>query len=77
MCHAAPVVFPVDFDSGVHVYQVHPINVQLVRDPGIMLAKEEHGCDSGSESSNIRCCRKGRMIGSRISFRYITAFNVP
>ena len=25
--HAAPVVFPVDFDSGEHVYQVHPINV--------------------------------------------------
>ena len=34
MCHAAPVVFPVDFDE----------------DPVIMPAKEEHGCDSGSES---------------------------
>jgi hypothetical protein len=31
--HAAPVVFPVDFDGGKHVYRVHPINVQLVTDP--------------------------------------------
>ena len=30
-------------------YRVHP-NVQLVTDPVIMPAKEEHGCDSGSES---------------------------
>ena len=31
--------------------EVHPINVQLqlVTDPVIMPAKEEHGCDSGSE----------------------------
>jgi hypothetical protein len=43
---AAPVVFPVDFDGGEHVYRVHPINVQLVTDPVIMPAKEEHGCDS-------------------------------
>ena len=48
--HAAPVVFPVDFDGGKHVYRVHPINVQLVTGPVIMPAKEEHGCDSGSES---------------------------
>ena len=48
--HAATVVFPVDFDGGEHVYRVHPINVQLVTDPVIMPAKEEHGCDSGSES---------------------------
>ena len=48
--HAAPVVFPLDFDGGEHVYQVHPINVQLVTDPVIMPTKEEHGCDSGSES---------------------------
>jgi len=48
--HAAPEVFPVDFDGGEHVYRVHPINVQLVTDPVIMPAKEEHGCDSGSES---------------------------
>ena len=48
--HAAPVVFPVDFDGGEHVYRVHPINVQLVTDPVIMLAKEEQECDSGSES---------------------------
>jgi hypothetical protein len=48
--HAAPVVFPVDFDGGEHVYRVHPINVQLVTDPVIMPAKEEHGCDSGSKS---------------------------
>jgi hypothetical protein len=48
--HAAPVVFPVDFDGGEHVYRVHPINVQLVTDPVIIPAKEEHGCDSGSES---------------------------
>jgi hypothetical protein len=26
-------VFPVDFDGEEHVYQVHPINVQLVTDP--------------------------------------------
>ena len=48
--HAAPVVFPVDFDGGEHVYRVHPINVQLVTDSVIIPAKEEHGCDSGSES---------------------------
>jgi hypothetical protein len=41
--HAAPLVFPVDFDGGEHVYRVHPINVQLVTDPVIMPAKEEHG----------------------------------
>ena len=52
VCHAAPVVFPVDFDGGEHVYRVHPINVQLVTDPVIMPAKEEHGCYSGSESLN-------------------------
>jgi hypothetical protein len=40
--HAATVVFPVDFDGGEHVYRVHPINVQLVTDPVIMPAKEEH-----------------------------------
>ena len=50
MRHAAPVVFPMDFDRGEHVYRVHPINVQLVTDPVIMPAKEEHRCDSGSES---------------------------
>ena len=32
--------------GGEHVYRVHPINVQLVTDPVIMPAKEEHGCDS-------------------------------
>ena len=36
--------------SGEHVYRVHPINVQLVTDLVIMPAKEEHECDSGSES---------------------------
>ena len=50
VCHAASVVFPVDFDCGEHVYRVYPINVQLVSDPVIMPAKEEHGCNSGSES---------------------------
>jgi hypothetical protein len=45
--HAAPVVFPLDFDGGEHVYRVHPINVQLVTDQVI---KEEHGCDSDSEN---------------------------
>ena len=50
MRHAAPVVFPMDFGGGEHVYLVHPINVQLVTDPVIMPAKEEHECDSGSES---------------------------
>ena len=48
--HAAPVVFPLDFDGGEHVYRVHPINVQLVTDPLIIPVKEEHGCDSDSES---------------------------
>ena len=48
--HAAAVVFPVDFDGGEHVYRIHTINVQLVTDPVIMLAKVEHGCDSASES---------------------------
>jgi hypothetical protein len=47
--HAAPVVFPVNFDGGEHVYRVNPINIQLVKDPVIMLTKEEHGCDFGSE----------------------------
>ena len=50
--HAAPIVLPVDFDGGEHIYQIHPINVQLVTYPIIMPAKEEHGCDSGSESLN-------------------------
>ena len=48
--HAAPGVFPVDFDGGEHVYRVHPINAQLVTDPVIMPIKEEHGCDFGSEN---------------------------
>ena len=48
--HAAPVVFPVEFDGVENLYRVHPIKVQLVTDPVIMLAKKEHGCDSGSES---------------------------
>jgi hypothetical protein len=30
-------------------YRVHP-NVQLVTDPVIMTAKEEHECDSGRKS---------------------------
>ena len=38
--HPVPVVFPVDFDGGEHVYRVHPINVQLVTDPVIMPAKK-------------------------------------
>jgi hypothetical protein len=38
------------FDGGGYVYRVHPINVQLVAHTVIMPAKEEHGCDSGSES---------------------------
>ena len=50
MRHAVHVVFPVDFEGGEHVYCVHPINVQLLTDPVIMSAKEENGCDSGSES---------------------------
>jgi hypothetical protein len=40
----------VEFGGGGHVYRVHSINVQLVTDPVIMPAKEEHGCDFGSES---------------------------
>jgi hypothetical protein len=31
-------------------YRVHPINVQLMAYTVIMQAKEEHVCDSGSES---------------------------
>jgi hypothetical protein len=54
------VVFPVDFGDGEHVYRVHPIDVQLVTDPVIMPAKEEHGCDSRSESltntSHVTSC---------------------
>ena len=48
--HAAPVVFPVDIDGGGYGYRVHPIHVQLMAYTVIMPAKEEHGCDSGSES---------------------------
>ena len=48
--HAAPLVFLAEFDGGEYVYRIHPINVQLVTDQVIMPAKEEHGCDSGSES---------------------------
>ena len=49
--HAAPVVFPVDFDCGEHVYhRVHHINVQLVTDPVAMPVKEEYGSDSRSKS---------------------------
>ena len=36
--HAAPVMFPLNFDDGEHVYRVQPINVQLVTDPVIMPA---------------------------------------
>ena len=90
--HTAPVVFLVDFDGGEHVYRVHPTNVQLVTDPVIILAKEEHGYGSGSESldkheprdilqlscwKKFHCCRKGRTIGSRISSLYFTVFSVP
>ena len=46
-------MFPVDFDGGEHVYRVHPINVKLVPDPVVRSTKEEHGCDSGSESLDI------------------------
>jgi len=38
------------FEGGEHVYRVHHINVQLVTNPVIMPAKEEHGSDFGSES---------------------------
>jgi hypothetical protein len=48
--HTAPVVFPVDFDGGEHVYRVHLIHVQLLTYPVIVSAKEEHKCDSVSES---------------------------
>ena len=59
MRHAAPVVFPVDFDSGEHIYRVHPINVQLVTGPVIMPVKEEHGCDSGVIGVSVT----GHVIG--------------
>ena len=44
---AAHVAFPVECDGGKHIYRVHSINVNLVTDPVIMPAKEEHGCDFG------------------------------
>ena len=69
--HAVPVVFPVDFDGGEHVYRVHSINVQSVTDLVIMTVKEER------TRMWFRCCRKGRTIGSRISSLYFTTFNVP
>ena len=50
MHHTAPVVFLVDFDGGEHVYRVHPIHVQLLTDPVIVPAKQEHECDSVPES---------------------------
>ena len=50
VCHTAHVMFPLDVYGGKHVYRIHPINVQLVTDPMVMPAKEEYGCDSGSES---------------------------
>jgi hypothetical protein len=50
MRHAVHVVSPVEFEGGEHAYWIHPTNVQLLTDPVIMSAKEEHGCDSGSES---------------------------
>jgi hypothetical protein len=46
---AALVVILLDFDSGEHVYRVHQLNVRFVTGPVIMAAKEEYGCDSGSE----------------------------
>ena len=49
MGHAAPVVLPVNFDGGKHIYRVNPINGQLVTYPVITKTKVEHGCDSGSE----------------------------
>jgi len=51
--HTAPVVIPVAFDGGEHVYGVHPINVQLVTDPVIMPTKEEHGCDGFADAFNV------------------------
>ena len=48
--HVASVVFPAEFGGSQHVYLVHSINVQLVTDPVITPDKEEHECDSGSES---------------------------
>ena len=48
--HTASVVFLGDLDGDEHVYRVHHINLQLVSDPVIILTKEEHGSDSGSES---------------------------
>ena len=74
MRHVASVVFPVEIGCSEHVYRFHSINVQLVTDPVIAPAKEEHGCDSGSESLDKH---EPSCIGSRISFLYFTAFNVP
>jgi hypothetical protein len=75
MRHTVHVVFPVDFEGGEHVYWVHPINVQLLTDPVIMSAKEENGCDSGSESldkhepRNIVVCHVERRDQRRV-WRY-------
>ena len=49
-CSTRAQVFPVDFDGGERVYRVHPIDGQLVPDHVIMAVREEHGCDSVSES---------------------------
>jgi hypothetical protein len=47
---AALIVILLDFDGGEHIYRVQPINVRFVTGPVRMPAKEEYGCDSGSES---------------------------
>ena len=75
--NAAPV-FLVYFDGCEHVYRVNPIDIQLVTVPVIMQTKEEHGCDSGSESfdkyepRDILHCHVERHDQSMV----FTAFNV-
>jgi hypothetical protein len=63
-------VFPLDFDGGEHVYRVHPINVQLVTDQVI---KEEHGCDSDSESLDKH---EPRDIVMNPDFHFVLAMDV-
>ena len=73
--HAAPVWFPVEFDGCEHLYRVNPINVQLLTDLVTMPVKEEHECDSGSESIDKDEPRD--ILHFHISSLYFTAFNVP
>jgi hypothetical protein len=59
--HTAPVVFPVDFDGGEHVYRVHPIHVQLLTDPVIIVYTRS---------------RRFRILGRNIEFGVFRLFRM-